>query len=352
VHVRATMCGIAVAAALLAGCGDDEGGGGGGGGAGGGETTKIQIASAPNVFLAPLYVAEDEGLFEAEGVDAEIVEIEAGTDSVAALVSGNAQIADVGFDDLIELAEEGEKGLIMSHNILNRVTLTLVMNPDKAKELGVTRESPLEERYAALEGLRLGITSPGAPTDKYMRYYLREAGLSPEEDAEIIPLGGGPGLLAALESGQIDAFHLSPPTPYVAEKEGFGTVLIDGPAGDVTEFSDFLYTAYATNKQWAEENPEAAEGFSRALEKAMTKIEQDPDAAAEQILDHLGTDDLEVTKRTLGALLPALSKDGCFDAASVKKALDTMFETKIIESEGDPAEDVFWTNKYNGCTSQ
>ena len=347
-HLRATMCGVAMAAALLAGCGEDEGGGGGGGEGGG--TTKIQIASAPNVFLAPLYVAEDEGYFEEEGVDAEIVEIEAGTDSVAALVSGNAQIADVGFDDLIELSEEGEEGLIMSHNILNRVTLTLVMDKDKAAELGVSRDSPLEERYAALKGLRLGITSPGAPTDKYLRYYLREAGLNPEQDAEIIPLGGGSSLLAALESDQIDAFQLSPPTPYIAETEGFGTVLIDGPAGDIEEFSDFLYTAYAANKEWAEKNPEAAQGFSRALTKAMTKIEEDPDAAAEQILDHLGTDDLEVTKRTLNALLPALSKDGCFEASSVETALDTMLETKIIESEGDPAEDVFWTNKYNGCT--
>ena len=44
----------------------------------------------------------------------------------------------------------------MNHNILNRVTLTLVMNPDKAKELGVSRDSPLEERYAALKGLRSG----------------------------------------------------------------------------------------------------------------------------------------------------------------------------------------------------
>jgi len=350
VHMRTTICGVAMAAALLAGCGggDEDSGGGGGGG----ELTKVKIASAPNVFLSALYVAKDEGYFEKEGVDAEIVEIEAGTDSVAALVSGNAQIADVGFDDLLELAEEGEKGLIMSHNILNRVTLTLVMEKKKAAELGVTRDTPLKERYAALKGLRLGITSPGAPTDKYMRYYLRQAGLNPEKDAEIIALGGGSSLLAALESGQIDAFQLSPPTPYVAEKGGFGTVLIDGPAGDIEEFSDFLYTAFAANKQWADENPKAAEGFSRALKTAMTKIEADPDAAAEQILDHLGTDDLEVTKRTLKALLPALSKDGCFAEQSVKTALDTMLETKIIESAGDPKEGVFWANKYNGCSGQ
>ena len=344
-QMRTVICCIAMAATLLVGCGggDEKKGGAGG------ELTKVQVASAPNVFLSALYVAKDEGYFEKEGVDAQIVEIEAGTDSVAALVSGNAQIADVGFDDLIELAEEGEEGLVMSHNILNRVTLTLVMDKQKAAELDVTRDTPLKERYAALKGLRLGVTSPGAPTDKYMRYYLRQAGLSPEKDAEIVPLGGGSSLLAALESGQIDAFQLSPPTPYVAEKEGFGTVLIDGPAGDIEEFSDFLYTAFAANKEWADENPAAAQGFSRALNKGMTKIQEDPDAAAKQILDQLGTEDLEVTKRTLKALLPALSKDGCFDEQSVKTALDTMLQTKIIESAGDPKEGVFWSNEYNGC---
>ena len=344
-HIRRTIWGMAMAGALLVGCGGGEEEKA----AGGGELTKVQVASAPNVFLSALYVAKEEGYFEKEGVDAEIVEIEAGTDSVAALVSGNAQIADVGFDDLIELAEEGEEGLVMSHNILNRVTLTLVMNKQKAAELGVTRDTPLKERYAALKGLRLGITSPGAPTDKYTRYYLRQAGLNPEKDAEIIPLGGGSSLLGALESGQIDAYQLSPPTPYVAEKEGFGTVLIDGPSGDVKEFSDFLYTAFAANKEWADENPEAAQGFSRALNQAMAKIEEDPDAAAKQILDDLGTKDVEVTERTLKSLLPALSKDGCFDEKSVKTALDTMLQTKIIESPGDPKEGIFWSNKYNGC---
>jgi NitT/TauT family transport system substrate-binding protein len=353
-NIKRPLAGLAILALALGAC--SSGGSpqattaGSGGGSGAPATlAKIQIASAPNVFLSPLYVALDEGYFAEEGVDVEIVEIAAGTDSVAALVSGNAQIADVGFDDLLELSEEGEEGLVMVHNILNRVTLTLVMKPDLAKQLGVTADSPLEDRFAALKGLRLGITSPGAPTDKYMRYYLRQAGLDPDRDAEIIPIGGGSSLLAALESDQIDAFHLSPPTPYIAEKEGFGTVLIDGPSGDVPEFSDFLYTAFAANREWAQANPEAAKGFGNALTKAMAKIKSDPDAAAEQILDHLGTDDLEVTKRTLNALLPALSEDGCFSEESVSSALDTMLEAEIIESEGDPAEGTFWTNDYNDC---
>ena len=337
------LVGLPIAALLLAACGGPDTGGGDG------DLPTIQIASAPNVFLAALWVAQDKGYFEEEGVNVEVVEIEAGTDSVAALVSGNAQVADVGFDDLLELASEGETGLVMVQNILNRVTLTTVMNPDLAAELGVSRESPIEERYAALEGLRIGITSPGAPTDKYMRYYLRQAGLDPDQDAEIIAIGGGSSLLAALESDQIDVFHLSPPSPYVAEAEGFGTVLIDGPAGDVEEFSDFLYIAWAANREWAETNPDAMTAFNAALDRAMEDIAADPEAQVPAIMEAVGSDDAAITQRTLEALLPALSTGGCFSEEAVRSSLDIMFEAEIIEEEGDSAEGVFWTNDYNGC---
>jgi NitT/TauT family transport system substrate-binding protein len=336
---------VPIAALLLVACT----GGGTGGESDGGELPTIQIASAPNVFLSALYVAQDKGYFAEEGVNVEVVEIEAGTDSVAALVSGNAQVADVGFDDLLELASEGEEGLIMVQNILNRVTLTMVMNPDIAAEKGISRESPLEERYAALEGLRIGITSPGAPTDKYMRYYLRQAGLDPDQDAEIIAIGGGSSLLAALESDQIDVFHLSPPTPYVAEAQGIGEVIIDGPAGDVEEFSNFLYTAWAANKEWAEANPAAMTAFNAALDRAMADIAADPESVVESIMDDVGTEDAAITQRTLEALLPALSTDGCFSEEAVRSSLDIMFDTEIIEEEGDSTEGVFWTNDYNGC---
>jgi NitT/TauT family transport system substrate-binding protein len=351
---RSTMVALVVAALAAVSCGGNGDGDGDTATATGDsdapeERTSITVASLPNAFLAALYVAEDEGMFDENNLDVEIVELESGLDGVAAVVSGNAQYADIGFDDLVALSAEGEDSLVMAHNILNRVTLTLVMRSDVADELGVSRDDPIEERFAALEGLRLGITSPGAATDNYMRYYLREAGLEPDRDAEIIAIGGGASLLAALESDQIDAYHLSPPTPYVAENEGFGTILIDGPAGDIPQFSDFLYTGFAANRGWAEDNPEAAAAFSDALNRAMEQVQDDPGAVAEQILPYLGSDDLEVVEQTLTALLPALSTDGCFTAEGVADSLEIMLEAGIMDSEGDPAEGVLWTNDYNGC---
>jgi len=327
---------ITAVALMIAGCSE-------------GARTQITVASLPSAFLAAMYVAERDGTFEQEGLDVTIVELQSGADGVAAAVSGSAQIADIGFDDLVTLAEEGEGGLVMVHNLVRRVTLALVMNPDVAKERRVTRESPLEDRYAALKGLRLGVTSPGAASDRYLRYYLREAGLDPDKDAEIIAIGDGSSLLAALETDQIDAYQLSPPTPYVAESEGFGTILIDGAAGDVPALSDFAYTGFAANREWAQANPDTVRAFTRALNTAMGKVQDDAAATAEQIAERMSEDDVEILQRTLEALKPALSTDGCFDADAIQTTLTTMHDVGITPAEGDPAEGALWTNDYNDC---
>jgi NitT/TauT family transport system substrate-binding protein len=328
---------LGAVALALAGCSSDSG------------QTQLTVASLPSAFLAAMYVAERDGTFEKEGLDVNIVELQSGADGVAAAVSGSAQIADIGFDDLVTLTEEGEEGLVMVHNLVRRVTLALVMNSDVAKERGVTRDSPLEERYAALKGLRLGVTSPGAASDRYLRYYLREAGLDPEKDAEIIAIGDGSSLLAALETDQIDAYQLSPPTPYVAEAEGFGTILIDGAAGDVPALSDFAYTGFAANREWASGNPDTVRKFTRALNTAMKKVQSDATAAAEQIAERMSEDDVAILQRTLEALMPALSTDGCFDAEAIEATLTTMHDVGITPAVGDPAEGALWTNEYNDC---
>lgn len=339
---KSAILGSAIALVLtLAACGGDSAGQGG--------RTALTVTSLPSAFLAPLYIAEKDGTFQREGLDVTIVELQSGADGVPAVVSGSAQVADMGFDDLATLAAEGEKSLVMVHNLVRRVTFTLVMNPNMARERGVSRASPIEQRYAALKGLRLGVTSRGAASDRYLRYYLREAGLDPEKDAEIIAIGDGSSLLAALETKQIDAYQLSPPTPYVAEAEGFGTILIDGAAGDVPALADFAYTGFAANRAWAEENPETVGAFTRALNSAMDKVQADTAAAAEQIAERMSADDLGILEQTLDALLPALSRDGCFDAESIRTTLATMHDVGITPAEGDPAEGALWTNDYNDC---
>jgi sulfonate transport system substrate-binding protein len=334
----------ATVALSIAACGGDDDGGGGGK-----EMTDIKVASAPNAFLSALYVAKDDGLFEKEGLNVEIVEVSSGNDSISALASGQAQYADVGFEDLMELREEGDDSVILVHDILDRVTLTLVMRKEVADRKGVSPDSPLEDRLRALKGLKIGVTSPGAPSDTYTRFYLRSVGLNPDRDVEIIPLDSAPALLAGLEEGQIDAYQLSPPTPYEAAENGFGIVLVDGPKGEVPEFENFSYTAWGTSRSWAEDNPAAAKAFSRAIAQATEKVKSSPDKVGEQVVDDIGGQDPAVVKRTVKVMVPALNPDGCFDPKLVKSTLDTMVKNELGEGEADPAEGELWTNKYNAC---
>jgi NitT/TauT family transport system substrate-binding protein len=331
----------ALLAMVVAACGSDADGGDG--------TTSITVASIPNVKAAGLYIAQEEGIFEEEGLSVDIVETEAGQDAVAAVVSGSAQFVDAELEDMITLTESGDDSLIMMHNVLNRVTLTLVMRRELAEELGVSRDSPLDERLAALEGLTLGITSPGATTDDFMQYYLRRAGLQPDRDAEIVAMGGGASLLAALETGQIDAYHLSPPTPFIAESEGFGTVLINGPEGDVPEFADFIYTAWAVNRDWADDNAEATQAFSRAIARGVARAHEDPETGAQITADFLGAS-LDETEESLQAMLPAMPESGCLGEVEMGESLSTLFDAEITSVEGDPTEGVLWTNEHaEGC---
>ncbi|UBU16105.1 hypothetical protein [Nonomuraea gerenzanensis] len=62
-----------------------------------------------------------------------------------------------------------------------------------------------------------------------MRYYPGAVGPGPERDVEPVPLGGGPALPAALEKGRIDAYRLSPPAPYAAERSGGGRGRLTSP---------------------------------------------------------------------------------------------------------------------------
>ncbi|MGW3627194.1 ABC transporter substrate-binding protein [Streptomyces sp. NPDC000880] len=336
-----TIAGGAIASLLLAGCGSGATSGDG--------VTTIKIASAPNVFLSALYVAQDDGLFANENLKVEIVEVESGNDSIAALASGRAQYADVGFEDLVELSSQGEDSIVMAHSILNRVTLTLVMSKKTAESKGVNMNGPVQDRLRALKDVKIGITSPGSPSDTYLRFYLRSVGLNPDRDVEIVPIGGASALLAALEQGQIGAYNLSPPTPYIAEQKGFGMVIVDGPKGEIEALDDFSYTSWGVNREWATKNAEAAAAFSRALTTATKKIKSDPAAATDQILDHLGGYDRAEVLRTLEAMKGALSDDGCFKTDVVQGTLNTMLELEVIDEKADAAEGAFWTNEYNDC---
>ncbi len=305
-------------------------------------STAVATAQAPRVrlreahtgtlFMAPVFIAEAAGYMAEEGIDLELVEVDSGALGIAALVSGQVQLFDADPFQAVNLRRQGRQ-LLFIYNLTKRVTLDMVMHPEVARERNISRSTPIAQRLAALRGLRLGITSPGAATDVYMRYYLKRAGFSPDRDAQIISVGSGGGLLAALRTRQIDAFHLSAPTPYLAERDGFGMVVIKSSAGDVPELDNFMYTGVAVYNVFANQNPEVLRRWVRAVN---------------HLRKHFPRQDPAVLTLALREIIPALSEDGRITEAMLDKHLQFLLEGGYITLKPSAKEGVLWTNRFIG----
>jgi len=306
---------------------------------------RIRQAHTGTLFVAPVFLADALGYFAEEDMEVEFIEVDSGQLATTALVAGEVQITDADPFQLVQLQRQGQS-LLFFYNLANRVTLDFVLSREASQRLGVSRESPLEERLAALKGLRLGITRPGAATDQYTRYYVKKAGLDPDRDVQIISIGGGAGLLAAMRTGQIDGFMLSPPTPGIAEAEGFGHILIKSSAGDVPEFADFLYTALATTERFARENEDLLRRYTRALNRANDYLRSRFDDAVRRLAPYYTGQDVEALANTLRDLLPALSADGVITEASMKAHLDFLLSEGIIRQAASAEEGVLWTSRF------
>jgi ABC-type nitrate/sulfonate/bicarbonate transport system substrate-binding protein len=302
------------------------------------------------IDLAPLFIGIHNGYFLEEGLDMEFVEIDSGQLGVSAVVTGLADFVDLGVEDVVGLQAQ-DRDIVMIYSMVDSLTMDLVVRTEVLEEKGVSRESALEDRYAALEGLTFGITRPGAPTELYPKWFLIQAGLDPDTDAEFVAVGGGAALLAALETGQIDAYMLSAPTPIVAEQAGFGQILIMNSAGDVPEFSAFAFESVVVRREWAEENPEFVEGYARAMDRANQFIIDNTEESAEIIQSTYFPDsDLDTVLISLEALLPAVRPDGELSEDGVRNQLQVVDDLGLLEEMPDTSEGVLWTNDFNPDT--
>jgi len=304
----------------------------------------IKQAGFRVLYMAPAFMALEKGLFAQEGVDFQFTEIDSGALGPAAVISGNAQVSDL---DPLGVAEfqAQNKSLILFYNLVKRVTLDLIVRNQVIQKTGVSRFSSLNARYAALKGLNIGITRPGAPTDVFARYFIKKAGLDPDRDANLVQVGGVPALAAAFRSGRIDAFLLSPPLPQTLEREHAGQIIIRNTAGDVPELRDTTYVAMFTTGAYAEQNGPALQAYSRSLRKATEWIRANKAEAlkilGEKYFKDTPPDSLAVS---LDATLPAISADGQFTQAGVQSYLD-VFKTIGENVTASAAEGILWTNK-------
>ena len=147
----------------------------------------------------------------------------------------------------------------------NRNAIDCVMNKDVAARVGITESSPLDQKLKALKGLKAAGTRPGAFTYLVLVDYAKRAGLVPQQDLQILGVGGGPSMIAALENGQIDVACNTSPTTDLMVKRGKAIMFTHNSIGKDPAYDDFLFELLYVRPDYAKANSDTVRAFSRAL---------------------------------------------------------------------------------------
>lgn len=125
---------------------------------------------------------------------------------------------------------------------VNKYASNVVLRKGVLQKLGVDETSPVDKKIAALKGLRLGTTGPGAAPDALFRWLAVNGGMDPNADLRLVPIqGGGPGMLAGLQQDVIDGFCLSSPTSDLAIQQRDCAYLFNMATNPPPFFDSYLY---------------------------------------------------------------------------------------------------------------
>ena len=267
---------------------------------------KIRIAnSALSVTSLPLLAAREWKLFQAQGLDAEIILMSPAI-SVPAMVSGEIDYF-AGVGPGAASASLGGLPLRAVWVSSDRVSYSLMANP---------KFKTVQE----LKGKKIGVTgSLGATNHVSLVIALEKLGLSPK-DFNILALPPTE-MLRSLESGFLDAASLNPPTLFLAQKKGFPNILdigslVEMPGGGLT-----VLTKSINGK------PDEVKRVIRAMQLAKEAIRKSRDKSVDLMMRILKMD-RESAGATYEVFLKTLSVDGVPSRAGIENLV------KSIQAQG------------------
>jgi ABC-type nitrate/sulfonate/bicarbonate transport system substrate-binding protein len=233
-------------------------------------TEAINVATPSRVIFAlPFWIAERNGYFKDEGIDAKIDIVSDGREITRRLQTGVSQFSIVGPDAVFIDAVKGGPMRVVA-GIVRKPPLFLIAKPSI-------------KTFAQLRGANIGVLSLTEGSSKLLAKMLKAEGID-AADLKITQVGGAPARATLLKEGKIDAGMQPVPLNYEAEADGFNNL---GWAGKYEP--EWQFTTVNANGEWLKQKPEVATGFLRALVRAQQFIWSKPDEAAQIAADALKT---------------------------------------------------------------
>lgn len=285
------------------------------------ELDKVTIAEVTHsVFYAPQYAAITKGFFEEEGIKVDLIDAQGADKTMAALISGEADIGLMGPEASIYVYKQGSDDYAINFAQLTKRDGSFI----------VSREKNDNFTYKDLEGKEiLGGRAGGVPL-MTLEYLLKNQGLNIGEKTSKnqvnvrtdVQFGVMAGAFAAGEADYTTAFE---PTATQLVKEGAGYIVssVGRDAGEIP------FTCYSATKSYMDKNSDLVQRFTNALYKGQKWVQQASDKevakAMQPFFEDTSLEDLEIVAQKYKEI-DAWSSDPLLKEDSLNRLMDVMIE--------------------------
>ena len=299
---------------------------------------KLALSSSTALSFTPIYVAQHFDFFADECLAVETVTSGAAGTEVVAVLAGDAQFAASGILNAVAAAQQGKKSLWVAA-LQQHLQANLVISKTAFDKGGLNDSSTIDQRIAALKGLRMSVSRPGSLTDQVLRVYAKRGGLDPAKDMQIIATGYGPPQIAALQQGTVDGFSSTTPQPQIAIAQGLAVTLIDNANGQDPIFNPFAEESIMVEPSYAEANPDVVRAFVRAIVRANRWVKSHPPAESAAIYTAVSpsTSAGQVVD-WLPPIISGIPEDGC----QAQKAVEA--DLTLVRDAGIATQTFSWTD--------
>ena len=289
------------------------------------EPVTVQVGVIPVTDVAVLYLGQEQGFFEDQGITLNFNTGQGGAALVPSVVSGEYDFA---FSNVISVMQAREQGLPLT-----------IIAPSAAStgevDFGINMLmaiDPAIQDAGDLVGRTIGVNTLNNLSETLARVSVEAAGGDPNgvQLAEM----SFPDQVTALASGDIDAFVCA--EPFCSMATDAGARVIANPYDDLAPGEQIAASAYFATEEAIAADPELYERIRAAIEASQEYADENPDEIRAQLPNYTQIDPALIERMGLPEFKPTLEPD------ELQSLADAALKYGIVD-EAPVLDEVVWT---------
>ena len=280
----------------------------------------VGLQAAPSIAMALPWFAEEARLYSKYDLDFQLVYIASSGIVTAAMSGGSGSVAIAGGEGPIRAYLGGNTDFVFIGSVKNVLTHSVMGKPEIKKP-------------EDLRGKKIGVGRIGGNSHYFTVYGMRQKGLDPNRDANLIQTGGAPETFQALASGAVDAASVTTPQDTRAAFLGYNYV-IDGrelkPA--------YIAVGFVTLRSVIAKRPKVISQFMHVMAESFKLMVTDRELAYKIMAKKINLTDRRVFDAAYSAELKVLEPKFEIKAGAIQATLDEIGRTDPRAAKVSPQQ--------------